>query len=95
MTGGAQPLAVTMNEGIALCVEVDETRIKRRLETRYVDVQAKDLDHASALAEDARRTGKALSIAIFLGNAADVLPELAKRGFKPGWSPIKLLLTIH
>jgi urocanate hydratase len=80
--GGAQPLAVTMNEGVALCVEVDETRIKRRLDTRYIDVQAKDLDHALALAQEAKTEGRALSIAV-LGNAADVLPELIKRGFKP------------
>lgn len=80
--GGAQPLAITMNEGVAICIEVDPTRIKRRLETRYCDVEAKDLDHAIELAQQAAKDGKALSIAV-LGNAADILPALLKKGFTP------------
>lgn len=80
--GGAQPLAITMNEGVAVCVEVDPARIKRRLETRYLDVQARDLDEALAMAREAAQGKKPLSIGI-LGNAAQVLPELLKRGFVP------------
>src|SRR5688572_5091566 len=60
--GGAQPLAVTMNEGVALCVEVDQTRINRRLETKYCDVQARDLDDAVRLVNDAKQRGEAISI---------------------------------
>jgi urocanate hydratase len=80
--GGAQPLSITMNEGVAICVEVDPTRIQRRLETKYCDVKAKNLEDAIALATDAKKQGKALSIALE-GNAAEVLPELLKLGFKP------------
>lgn len=80
--GGAQPLAVTMNEGIALCVEVDQTRIDRRLETAYCDEQARDLTHALELVEQYKAKGQARSIAL-LGNAAEVLPELHKLGFRP------------
>lgn len=80
--GGAQPLAVTMNEGVALCVEVDPSRIERRLETRYCDVRANGIDDAIKMALEAKEKGKALSIALF-GNAADVLPELLKRGISP------------
>ncbi len=80
--GGAQPLAVTMNEGVAIVVEVDESRIKRRLDTDYVDMMVKDLDEALKLAFDAKNKGEALSIAL-LGNAADVLPEFVKRGVIP------------
>ncbi|MBP1632355.1 MAG: urocanate hydratase [Acidobacteria bacterium] len=77
--GGAQPLAVTMNEGVALIVEVDPARIHRRLETRYLDVAAGSLDEAVARAEAAKREGRALSIGVE-GNAADVFPELLRRG---------------
>ncbi|MDP9821508.1 urocanate hydratase [Nocardioides massiliensis] len=77
--GGAQPLAVTMNEGVAICVEVDQSRIARRLEHRYLDCQADDLDHALALAVEARDALRPLSIGL-LGNAAEVLPELVRRG---------------
>src|SRR5690606_24950778 len=77
--GGAQPLAVTMNEGVAICVEVDQSRITRRLEHRYLDRQADDLDHALALAVEARDARTPLSIGL-LGNAAEVLPELVRRG---------------
>jgi len=80
--GGAQPLAVTMNGGVALCVEVDPTRIEKRLTTRYLDVMARSLDDAVAQAEAARRAGRALSIGL-LGNAAEVLPALLRRSFKP------------
>lgn len=77
--GGAQPLAVTLNDGIALCVEVDPSRIQRRLETRYLDEHADSLDAAVARIEECRRQGKALSIAV-TGNAAEVFPELLARG---------------
>jgi len=80
--GGAQPLAVTMNGGIALVVEVDPQRIERRLATRYVDERASGLDDALARAERYRREGSARSIALE-GNAADVLPELVRRGVIP------------
>ncbi|MCD6640112.1 MAG: urocanate hydratase [Nocardioides sp.] len=76
--GGAQPLAVTMNDGVVICVEVDQHRIDRRLETRYLDTQARDLDHAVELAIEARDARRPLSIGL-LGNAADVLPELLER----------------
>ncbi len=80
--GGAQPLAVTMNGGVALCVEVDEQRIERRLETRYLDERADELDEAVRLVEQARAERRPLSVGL-LGNAADVLPELERRGFAP------------
>ena len=80
--GGAQPLAVTMNDGIALCVEVDPHRIQRRLETRYLDRSTDDVDEALAWVDDARRAGRAESIGL-LGNAAEVHPALMKRGFAP------------
>jgi urocanate hydratase len=77
--GGAQPLAVTMNGGVALVVECDASRIQRRLETRYLDVEADDLDDALRRAEQARRDRTPLSIGL-LGNAADVVPEILRRG---------------
>jgi urocanate hydratase len=80
--GGAQPLAVTMNDGVAIVVEVDRDRIRRRLETRYVDICVESLDEALRLAGEAARKGEPLSIAL-LGNAADVLPEIVRRGFTP------------
>ncbi len=80
--GGAQPLAVTMNEGVALVVEVDRERIQRRLETKYVDIMVEDLDKALGLVQDAREKGEALSVAL-LGNAADILPECVRRGVVP------------
>jgi urocanate hydratase len=76
--GGAQPLAVTMNDGVAICVDVDDTRIKRRIEHRYLDVQADSLEHALALAVEARDAKRALSIGL-LGNAAEVFPALLER----------------
>nr|NYG13606.1 urocanate hydratase [Nocardioides lianchengensis] len=77
--GGAQPLAVTMNDGVAICVEVDEARIQRRIDHRYLDVRASSLDEALALAVEARDARRPLSIGL-LGNAASVLPELVERG---------------
>jgi urocanate hydratase len=78
--GGAQPLAVTMNGGVAVCVEVDPARVQRRLETRYLDEVADSVDDAVRRAEDARDQRRALSIGL-VGNAAVVLPELVDRGF--------------
>jgi urocanate hydratase len=80
--GGAQPLAATMQGAAALIVEVDESRIAKRLETRYLDRQARDLDDALDLITRATRAGEATSIGL-LGNAADVLPELVARGVHP------------
>jgi urocanate hydratase len=80
--GGAQPLAVTMNDGVAIVVEVDPHRIERRLETRYVDTSTDNLDEALRLANAAMKEGRPLSIAL-LGNAADVLPEFVRRGITP------------
>jgi len=80
--GGAQPLAVTMNDGVAIVVEVDAKRIRRRLETRYVDTAARSLDEALRLARAAMDEGKPLSIAL-PGNAADVVPEFVRRGIVP------------
>jgi urocanate hydratase len=80
--GGAQPLAVTMNGGVALCVEVDPERIERRLATGYLDERAEDLADAIERVEAAARDGRALSVGL-LGNAAEVLPELLAMGFRP------------
>ncbi len=80
--GGAQPLAVTLNEGVCIAVEVDQHRINRRLETKYLDTQANDLDEAIKMAKEARNQGKALSIGL-LGNAAELLPEMIAKGFIP------------
>jgi urocanate hydratase len=80
--GGAQPLAVTMNGGVVIVVEVDEARIKRRIETRYCDTIAYSLDDALKLADAAKTKGEPLSIGL-LGNAAEVLPELVKRKIVP------------
>jgi len=80
--GGAQPLAGKMNEAAILCVEVDRKRIEKRLQTKYLDVMCEDLDEALALIEEARtaRIGKSVGL---LANAADVFPELLKRGIVP------------
>jgi urocanate hydratase len=80
--GGAQPLAVTGNGGVALCVEVDPWRLQRRIEHRYLDEQADDLDDAIARCDAAKREGRALSVGL-VGNCADVLPELVRRGWIP------------
>ncbi len=77
--GGAQPLAITMNEGVCLVVEVDPARIQRRLDTRYLDETAPDLDEALRRAEEYRAQGVARSIGL-LGNAAEVYPEIVRRG---------------
>jgi urocanate hydratase len=80
--GGAQPLAVTMNGGVALCVEVDPSRIERRIKTRYLDQETDDLSQALRWVTDAARAAEPLSVGL-LGNAAEVLPELLRRGFEP------------
>jgi urocanate hydratase len=80
--GGAQPLAATMNGAAALIVEVDETRVARRLETRYLDESAASLDDALGRLAEYVRTGTARSIGL-VGNAADVLPALVARGITP------------
>jgi urocanate hydratase len=80
--GGAQPLAVTMNDGVAICIDVDGHRIQRRLETKYCDCKADSLEQAIKLANDAKAKGEALSIALE-GNSAEVLPKLLALGFKP------------
>ena len=77
--GGAQPLAATMAGAAILCVEVDPARIQRRLETRYLDEAAESLDDALARVRAAAEEGRALSVGL-LGNAAEVVPELARRG---------------
>ena len=77
--GGAQPLAVTMNSGVALCVEVDPSRIQRRLETGYLDVLADSVDDALDRALEAKHRRQPLSIAV-LGNAAEIVPELLASG---------------
>jgi urocanate hydratase len=79
--GGAQPLAITLNGGVAICVEADPDRIERRIEHGYLDVRADDLEHALKLATDAKRSKRAVSIGL-LGNAADVVPALVARGFE-------------
>ncbi len=73
--GGAQPLAVTMNDGVVICIECDQSRIQRRIDHRYLDVQADSLEHAVELAVAARDERRGLSIGV-LGNAASMLPEL-------------------
>jgi urocanate hydratase len=80
--GGAQPLATTMNDGVMLCVEVDPTRIQRRLDTRYCDRMTHDLDEALRWVEEATGAGEAVSIGL-VGNCAEVLPELVRRGTVP------------
>jgi urocanate hydratase len=80
--GGAQPLAVTMNGGVALCVEVDPVRIERRIKTRYLDRETDDLDQALRWVDEARARREAVSIGL-VGNCAEVLPELLERGFAP------------
>ncbi len=80
--GGAQPLAVTMNDGVAIIVEVDPSRLQRRLQGKFVDMQAKDLDEAISVARDALKRGEPLSIAL-LGNASEVFPEMVRRNVIP------------
>ncbi|HVX41647.1 MAG TPA: urocanate hydratase, partial [Gemmatimonadaceae bacterium] len=80
--GGAQPLAATMNDAAILGVEVDEARIDKRLETRYCDRKTRDLDEALAWIREATEAKRALSVGL-VGNAAEVLPELVRRGITP------------
>jgi len=80
--GGAQPLAVTMNEGVALVVEVDRWRIDRRLQHRYLDVATENIEEAMTWVEEAKARGAPRSIGL-LGNASEILPELAQRGVVP------------
>ncbi len=77
--GGAQPLAVTMNDGVALCLDVDPVRVRRRLETRYLDEVADDLDDAVRRCDLAREEGRALSVGV-VANAAEALPSLLAAG---------------
>ncbi len=78
--GGAQPLAITMNGGVAICVEVDPTRIERRVQHRYLDIWADDLGHAQRLAAQAKEERRPLSIGV-LGNAAELVPAMARGDF--------------
>lgn len=80
--GGAQPLAVTMAGGVLIGIDVDRSRIKKRMETRYCDALVETLDEAIAIADEAKKAGKPLSIGL-VGNAAEVLPDMIKRGFIP------------
>ncbi|GHA94529.1 urocanate hydratase [Streptomyces termitum] len=77
--GGAQPLAVTMNDGVAICVDVDPRAIERRIEHRYLDVKADSLAHALQLATEARDARRPLSIGL-LGNAAELVPQMLAEG---------------
>ena len=77
--GGAQPLSVTLNGGVALAIDVDRSRIERRVATRYCDMVTENLDEALRLCEAAKREGRALSVGQ-VGNCADVLPEMVRRG---------------
>ena len=77
--GRAQPLSVTLNGGVALVVEVDRSRIERRVATRYCDCIAENLDEALRLCEEAKRLARALSVGL-VGNCGDVLPEMVRRG---------------
>ncbi len=80
--GGAQPLAVTMNDGVAIIVEVDQDKIDRRIKTKYCDLKTESIEEALSIASNAKEERKPVSIALH-GNAAEVLPELARRGFVP------------
>jgi urocanate hydratase len=80
--GGAQPLAVKLAGGVSICVEVDASRIQRRLETRYLDKATSSLDEAIAMAREAKSARQAISIGL-LGNAAEVLPKMVEIGFTP------------
>ena len=82
LAGEAQPLAVTMNEGVCLAVEVDQQHIQRRLETGYCDEMASTLDEALHQVREACNQGQPLSIGL-IGNAAEVYPELVRRGIIP------------
>ncbi|GIL29258.1 urocanate hydratase [Actinocatenispora comari] len=77
--GGAQPLAVTMNDGVCLIIDVDRTRLQRRVDTRYLDTIASDLDEGISLAVQAKKERRALSVGV-VGNAATLVPEILRRG---------------
>lgn len=79
--GGAQPLAITMNHGVAICVDVDETRVDKRIDTKYCDVKTANLDEALKLAEEAKERGEGLSIGL-VGNAVDIHQAILEKGFK-------------
>ena len=80
--GGAQPLAVTMADGVAVCVEIDLDRIKKRIQTKYLDTYTESIDEAIKLSQNAAREKKPLSIGL-LGNAASIIPKFARMGFIP------------
>ena len=80
--GGAQPLAVTMNNGVSICVEVDKERIQKRLDTKYLNISTDSLDKALELALNAQKACKPLSIGVH-GNAADIIPKIAEIGVVP------------
>ncbi|MDD9879513.1 MAG: urocanate hydratase [Candidatus Marinimicrobia bacterium] len=80
--GGAQPLSVTMNNGVTICIEIDPFRIQRRLETKYLNVATDSLDDALSMARDAQQKGEPLSIGL-QGNAADIVPQMATLGIIP------------
>ena len=80
--GGAQPLSVTMNNGVIICIEIDPFRIQRRLETKYLNVATDSLDDALSMARDAQQKGEPLSIGL-QGNAADIVPQIATLGIIP------------
>ena len=80
--GGAQPLAVTMNNGVSICVEVDKERIQKRLDTKYLNISTDSLDKALELALNAQKACKPLSIGLH-GNAADIIPKIAEIGIVP------------
>ena len=80
--GGAQPLSVTMNNGVIICIEIDPSRIQRRLETKYLNMSTESLNDALSLARDAQNNGKPLSIGL-KGNAADIVPQMAELGVVP------------
>lgn len=80
--GGAQPLSVTMNNGVSINIDIDPTSIQRRLETKYLDVATEKLEEALSIARDAMIKKKGLSIGL-LGNAADIIPQVAKMGIVP------------
>ena len=80
--GGAQPLAVKMNNGIAICIEVDPSRINRRIETKYIDTSVKTLDEAIVIANQAKNNKEAITIGLE-GNAADIVPKMVELNFVP------------
>ncbi|HEX04502.1 MAG TPA: urocanate hydratase, partial [Bacteroidetes bacterium] len=80
--GGAQPLSVTFNDGVAICVEVDAGHIQRRIDHKYLDTSTDSVDEAIKMAKEAKAEGRPLSIGL-LGNCADVLPEMLEKGFIP------------